>query len=71
MSLEGENSSDFEKQNTSGKVLNNAPGMYKNDSIHTKMMEIESLLQASGERNLRSFNLMRGDYPCHCEAQTV
>ena len=71
MSQEREKSSDFEKKSTSGKILNNAPALDENDSIRSKMMEFDPLLEASGERNLRSINLTRGDYPCHCLAQTV
>ena len=52
LSLEKEKSSDFEKQSTSGKVLNNDAALEENDWIHSKMMELESLLEASGERNL-------------------
>ena len=62
---------DFDKQNTNGKVLNNAPAVDENDSIHTKMMEFEPMLEESGERNLRSINLTRGGRPCHCVAQTI
>ena len=45
--------------------------MDETDSIHTKMMESESLLDASGKRVIRSINLKQGHYPCHCVAQTV
>ena len=48
LSLEKKNSSDFEKESTGGKVLNNAPAAEENDSIHSKMMEYETLLEASG-----------------------
>ena len=48
LSLEKENSSDFEKQSTGGNVLNNGPAAEENDSIHSKMMEYETLLEASG-----------------------
>ena len=34
-------------------------------------MELEPLLEASGERNLRSFEIIHGECPCHCLAQTV
>ena len=71
LSLEKENSSEFEKQSMTGKVLNNAPVIYKIYSFHTKMMEFEPLLEASGECNLRSVNLSHREYSCHCLAQTV
>ena len=69
--LENENTSDFERQNTIGKAMNSAPAMEGNDVTHEKMMEFEPLLEASGERNLRSINLTYGECPCHCLAQTV
>ena len=70
-SLEKENTNDFERQNTIGKAMNSAPAMEENDVTHEKMMELEPLLEASGERNLRSINLANGECPCHCLAQTV
>ena len=71
MSLENENTSDFDRQNTIGKAMNSAPAMEGKDVTHEKMMEFEPLLEASGERNLRSINLTYGECPCHCLAQTV
>ena len=71
LSLEGENTSDFERQNTIGKPMNSTPALEENDVTHEKMMELEALLEASGERNLRSINLTHGECPCHCLAQTV
>ena len=69
--LENENTSDFDRQNTIGKAMNSAPAMEGNDATHEKMMEFEPLLEASGERNLRSINLTYGECPFHCLAQTV
>ena len=54
-----------------GKPMGGAPNMEKNDTIHEKMMELEPLLEASGERNLRSIDLTHWECPCHCLAQTV
>ena len=71
MSLERENSSDFEKQSTIGRLPKVASAEGKTDSIHTKMMEFEHLLEVYGERNLRSIKLTHGDSPRHCAAQTV
>ena len=71
LSLEKENSSDFEMQSASGKTLNNTQAVDENDFTHAKMMEFEPFLEVSGERNLVSINLTHGDYPCHCFAQTV
>ena len=45
--------------------------MEENDTMHEKMMELEPLLEASGERNLRSIEITHGECPCHCLAQTV
>ena len=71
LSLEDENTSDFERQNTIGKTMNSAPAMEENDVTHEKLMDLEPLLKTSGERNLRSINLTHGECPCHCLAQTV
>ena len=45
--------------------------MGENDVIHEKMMEFEPLLEASGERNLRSIDITHGECPCHCLTQKV
>ena len=58
---EKQNSSDFEKQSTSSKTLNNAQAVDEIDLTHAKMVEFDFLLAASGERNLRSINLTRRD----------
>ena len=71
LSLEGENTSDFEKQNAIGKPMNSVPVQKENDTTHEKMTELESLLETSGERNLRSIDITHGECPCHCFAQTV
>ena len=47
LSLEGENTSDFERQNTIGKPMNCVPAQEENDTTHEKMMELEPLLEAS------------------------
>ena len=70
LSLEGENTSDFERQNTTGKPMNSVPAQEENDTTHEKMIELEPLLEASGERNLRSIDNTHGECPCHCLAQT-
>ena len=51
--------------------MGGAPNMAGNDTTHEKMMELEPLLEASGERNLRSIDLTHGECPCHCLEQTV
>ena len=71
LSLRDENTSDFEKQNSIGKTMNSVPAHEDNDMTHEKMMELEPLLEASGERNLRNIEITHGEWPCHCLAQTV
>ena len=71
LSLEVENTSDFERQNTIEKPMNSTSVLEENYVTHEKMMELEPLLEASGERNPRSINLTHGECPCHCLAQTV
>ena len=71
MGLEGENTTVFERQNTIGKPMNSALNLEENDMIHEKLMELEPLLEASGERNLRNIDISHGECPCHCLAQTV
>ena len=71
LKFESENTSDHERQNVIGKPVGGAPNMEENDTMHEKMMELEPLLEASGERNLRSIEITHGECPCHCLAQTV
>ena len=71
LKLESENTSDHERQNVIGKPVGGTPNMGENDTMHEKMMELEPLLEASGERNLRSIEITHGECPCHCLAQTV
>ena len=70
--LESENtSSDHGRQNVVGKPAVGAPSSKEVDVIHEKMLELEPLLETSGDGNLRSIDLTHGDCPCHCLAQTV
>ena len=71
LSLEGENTSDFERQNRNEKPMSSAPAQEEYDMTHEKMMELEPLLEASRERNLRSIDITHGECPCHCLANTV
>ena len=57
LSLEGENTSDFERHNTIGKPMSSASAQEESDMTHEKMMELEPLLEASGECNLRSTDI--------------
>ena len=71
LSLGDENRSNFETHNAIGKPMGNVPAPEEDDVVHEKMMELEHLLEASGERNLRSIKITHGECPCHCLAQTV
>ena len=51
--------------------MNSVPAQEENDTTHEKMMELEPLLETSGERNLRSIEITHGESPYHCLAQTV
>ena len=70
LSLGDENRSNFERQNAIGKPMGNVPMPEEDDVVHEKMMELEPLLEASGERNLRSIEITHGECRCHCLAQT-
>ena len=61
LSLESENTSDHERQSVIGKPVGGAPNVEENDTIHEKMMELEPLLETSGERNLRSIEITHGN----------
>ena len=69
LKLESENTSDHERQNVIGKPGGGAPNMEDSDTMHEKMIELEPLLEASGERNLRSIEITHRECPCHCLAK--
>ena len=71
LGLESENTSDHERQNVIGRPVGGTPNPEENDTIHEKMLELEPLLEALGERNLRSIEITYGECPCHCLAQAV
>ena len=71
LSLEGENTSDSERQKTIGKPMNSVPAQEENDTAHENKMEMEPLPEALGERNLRSIDTTLGECPGHCLAQTL
>ena len=71
LSLETENTSDFDRKSANGKATSNTQALDEIGVTQAKMMVFEPLLEASGERNLRSINLTHGEYPCHCLAQKV
>ena len=66
MSLQTDSTSDFESQGANDKATSNTQAVGDNDVTHRKMIEFEPLLEASGERNLRSINLTHGKYPYPC-----
>ena len=49
LSYERENTSNFERQSSSGKVFKDALAVVKTDSVHTKMTKFEPLLEISGQ----------------------
>ena len=51
--------------------MGNVPAPEEGDVVHEKMMELVPLLEASGERNLRSIEITHGECPYHWLAQTV
>ena len=71
LSLGDENRSNFARHTAIGKPTGNVPMPEGDDMVHEKMMELEPLLEASGERNLRSIEITHGECPCHCLAQTL
>ena len=58
------NFSDFERQKQKGSTVTD----YK-DEVHRVMMEVESLLEASGKRNWRSIMSTHDEFPCPCLLQ--
>ena len=51
-----------------GKPIGSVPAPEEDDVMHEKMMELGPLLEASGQRNLRSTEITHGECPCHCLA---
>ena len=64
LGLESGNTSDHERQNVIGKPMGGAPNVEEYDAIHEKMMELEPILEASGERNLLSIDITLAECPC-------
>ena len=50
-----------ERQNLIGKPTNSAPNLEENDAMCEKMIQLGPLLEASGERNLRSIDITHGN----------
>ena len=64
------NFSDFERQKQKGSTVTDYNTVDENDEVHRMMMEVESLLEASAKRNLRSIMSTQDEFPCHCLLQT-
>ena len=64
------NFSDFERQKQRESTVTDYKTVDENDEVHRVMMEVETLLEASGKRNWRSIMLTHDEFPCHCLLQT-
>ena len=64
LGFEGENTSDLGSQSIIGKPMNSAPNLEENDAMLEKMIQLEHLLEASGEHNLRTIDITYGECPC-------
>ena len=49
---------DFGRQNTIGRLTSSDEAGEENEVTHAKMMEFETLLEASVEQNIRSINFV-------------
>ena len=52
-------------------LVNLVTPILETDTTLEKMLELEPLLEGSGERNLRSIDITYGECPSNCLAQTV
>ena len=59
------NFSDLERQKQRGSTVTDYNKVDENDEVHRVMMEVETLLEASGKRNWRSIMLTHDEFPCH------
>ena len=64
------NFSDFERQRQKGSTATAYNAVDENDEIDRVVMEVETLLEASGKRNWRIIMLTHDEFPCHCLLQT-
>ena len=64
------NFSDFERQKQKWSTVTDCNAVDENDEFHRMMMEVEPLLEASGERNWKRIMLTLDDFPCHCLIKT-
>ena len=61
---------DFERQKQRGSTVTDYNTVDESDQVHRVMMEVETLLEASGKRNWRSIIFTHDEFPCHCLLQT-
>ena len=64
------NISKFQRKKAKGIMSSDFPTIREKDEMHQTMMEIETLLIASGYRTWRNILLTHGQYPCRCLVQT-
>ena len=62
--------SDFERRKQKGSTVTDYNAVDGNDEVHRVMMEVDTLLEASGKRNWRSVMSTNDAFPCHCLLQT-
>ena len=60
---------DFERQKEKGSTVTDYNAVDENDEVHRVMMEVETILEASGKRNWRSIMSTHDEFPCHCLLQ--
>ena len=64
------NFSDFERQKQKGSTVTDYNAVDDKDEVHRVMMEVQPLLEASGQRNWRSNKSTHDEFFCHCLLQT-
>ena len=62
--------SDFERRKQKGSTVTDYNAVDDNDEVHRVMMEVDTLLEASGKRNRRSIMSTHDEFPCHCLLET-
>ena len=63
------NISEFQRKKARKIMSSDFPTIDEKDETHQTMMEIETLLVASGYRTWRNILITHEKYPCHCLAQ--
>ena len=70
MGYASENFSDFKRQKQKGSTAINYNAADDSEEIQRVMMDVETLMEASGKRNWRSIISTHDEFPCHCFLQT-